>query len=335
MAKKTNSTKTTVSSPISTAIKHNKGEVEYAPKADICLLVSVQNSNPNGDPDDEGRPRVDMDDHAIMSAVSIKAKIRSLLKAYADPTIGFFGEEADKNKIFVEKGTIRTQQIVNNVNLDGHKELKTTLTSKGGKSEEEGEEKSSGKKPVPREERAYLAGELCNQFLDIRLFGQCLNDIGAIEGPIQIENAVSVNKVDVVDMCITASQVSSEDQYNKKGDRTMGRSSSVRFALLPIYIHVNGIRAKQNGLTRADYDRFLEILPEVFEQTNSSVRNIQFEKMFVFEHENIRGNMPMKDIRKAVLFEFTKETPTSMDDVKIVVNDPKINSFSGIKFYTK
>jgi hypothetical protein len=35
------------------------------------------------------------------------------------------------------------------------------------------------------------------------------------------------------------------------------------------------------------------------------------------------------------MFEFTKETPTSMDDVKIVVNDPKINSFSGIKFYTK
>lgn len=326
-----------VSAPISTAIKQDKN-FEAAPKADVILLVSCLNSNPNGDPDDDGRPRCDTDGYALVSSVSTKRKVRDTITAYTDPTVDFFDGEEDKNKIFVEHKSIRTQQMTAVLDRKTHKDLVNAIESKNAKSkggEPKDSESEGGNSNVSREERAYAAKQLCDNYLDVRLFGQCLGSIGAIEGPVQIENAVSVNKVDIDDMCITATQVANETQAKTKGDRTMGRASVVKFALFPIYIHVNGIRAKQNGMSRKDFDRLLDILTEMYDQTNSSVRNIQFEKMFVFEHENIRGSMPMKDIRDAVKFDVLKESPTSMKDIKIKVDEAKIKAHKGIKFYTR
>ncbi len=330
-----------ITAPISTSIRQDKN-IDAAPKADIIMLVSCINSNPNGDPDDEGRPRCDTEGHAVISNGSTKRKVRDTITAYTDPSVGFFEGEEDKNKIFVERNSIRTQQMATVLDLKGRKELASVIKAndvdtEGSSGEGESGAKGKGKKSptVSREDRAYVAKQLCDNYLDTRLFGQCLGTIGAIEGAVQIENAVSVNVVDVDDMCITATQVANETQATTKGDRTMGRSSGVKFALFPIYIHVNGIRAKQNGLTRKDFDRFLDILSEMYEQTNSSVRNLQFEQMFVFEHDNVRGSMSMKDIREAVQFKTTKESPTSMNDIKIMVNENKIKSHKGIKFYTR
>ena len=52
---------------------------ELKGKIDFTLFVSVQNANPNGDPLNGNRPRIDMDGYGEISDVCIKRKIRNRL----------------------------------------------------------------------------------------------------------------------------------------------------------------------------------------------------------------------------------------------------------------
>jgi hypothetical protein len=88
-------------------------------------------------------------------------------------------------------------------------------------------------------------------------------------------------------------------------------------------------------MTREDFDRMLDILCEMYEQTNSSVRYVQFEKMFVFEHDQLHGGMKSKDLRKVIGFKFKKDVPNSMDDIEVTVDKDLLDANPGIKFYTK
>ena len=319
-----------VTAPITTAMKTDTNQ-EFAPRADILLVVSCTNTNPNGDPDDEGRPRTDLDNYGIISAGSLKRKVRDTVEDYNDESVGFF-DDPEHNKIFVQKQSVRTQQIANTLDFTGRDTLKKAVTAKDSPSKKE-----EGKKEsivVSREDRAYAATELCKQFLDVRMFGQVLGTIGAIDGAVQFEHAFSVNTVDIEDMGITSSQVANGVEAKTK-DRTMGRNSRVKFALYPICIHVNGIRARKNGFTRADYERMLAILAEMFDNTNASGRTIQFENMYIFEHESLRGNMPLKAFRKAITFDVKTDTPKSMDDIEVNIHRDIIDSYQGIKFIEK
>jgi Cas7 group CRISPR-associated protein Csh2 len=50
------------------------------------LVIEVQNSNPNGDPDAESEPRtLDSDGRGLISPVSFKRKLRDLVAASDGP----------------------------------------------------------------------------------------------------------------------------------------------------------------------------------------------------------------------------------------------------------
>ena len=53
---------------------------EFKNKIDFAVLFTVEKANPNGDPLDGNRPRVDVDGYGEMSDVCIKRKIRNRLQ---------------------------------------------------------------------------------------------------------------------------------------------------------------------------------------------------------------------------------------------------------------
>ena len=53
---------------------------EFMNKIDFAVLFTVEKANPNGDPLDGNRPRVDVDGYGEMSDVCIKRKIRNRLQ---------------------------------------------------------------------------------------------------------------------------------------------------------------------------------------------------------------------------------------------------------------
>ncbi len=300
---------------------------KFAPRADMILVVSCTNTNPNGDPNAEGRPREDIYGNSYISSESIKDKIRSTVRDFcADPEVDAFKGVEDRNKIFVERGTIRTEQIKDSVDLTNRPALKANLCAKDKQSDKK------GCNVVSREDRNYVAGQLCQKFFDVRAYGQVLGNIGSVHGAVQIEDAYSLNKVDFDNMGITVGQVANGAEAETK-DRTMGNHDFIKFGIYPIYIHVNGIRSKLNGFTLEDYNNMKEILMKMWDHTNSRVRTVQFENLFVFEHQNITGSMPMKALRKVLDVSFKSDRPTSPFDIEVKVKEDILSQYPGIKFY--
>ena len=64
-------------------------------KIDFAVIISVKNANPNGDPLNGNRPRVDYDGLGEMSDVCLKRKIRNRLLADGQPIF----VQSDDNKI--------------------------------------------------------------------------------------------------------------------------------------------------------------------------------------------------------------------------------------------
>lgn len=60
---------------------------EFKNKIDFAVLFTVEKANPNGDPLDGNRPRVDVDGYGEMSDVCIKRKIRNRLQDMGEKSL--------------------------------------------------------------------------------------------------------------------------------------------------------------------------------------------------------------------------------------------------------
>jgi len=163
-------------------------------KIDFAIIFSAKNANPNGDPLNGNRPRVDYEGFGEVSDVCLKRKIRNRLLA-------------DGQSIFVQSDDNK---------IDGMTSLRNRAFS------EEyglGKDAFNGKKTKP-EDAARLA---CEKWLDVRSFGQLFAFSGVgkdgvsipIRGPVTIHAAFSVEPVSVTSTQITKS-VSGEGDGTKK-----------------------------------------------------------------------------------------------------------------------
>ena len=91
---------------------------ELKGKIDFTLFVSADNANPNGDPLNGNRPRINMDGYGEISDVCIKRKIRNRLQDLGQ-------------KIFVQSDD-RTDDPYTSLKdrADGCEELKTQIGNK-------------------------------------------------------------------------------------------------------------------------------------------------------------------------------------------------------------
>lgn len=112
---------------------------EFKNKIDFAVLFTVEKANPNGDPLDGNRPRVDVDGYGEMSDVCIKRKIRNRLQDMGE-------------KVFVQSQE-RSDDGCNSLSAraDANKELAKHKKDKSG------------------DEYAKIA---CESWIDVRSFGQ-------------------------------------------------------------------------------------------------------------------------------------------------------------------
>lgn len=146
--------------------------------SEILFLYDAKMTNPNGDPDEENRPRMDYErDINLVSDLRLKRYIRDYIQSKGE-------------RIFVTQlngETVRPQGIVN--------DLKESLNK----------DKLEKK-------------DLLNNLIDVRLFGATIpieGDTNAFTGPVQFNWGYSLNKVELMESGIT-SHFSSGDK-NKQG----------------------------------------------------------------------------------------------------------------------
>lgn len=225
-------------------------------KIDFAIIFSVKNANPNGDPLNGNRPRIDYEGYGEVSDVCLKRKIRDRLQNIGE-------------KIFVQSDEKKD---------DGMPNLRARAESKEfglGKDAF----KIDKKKPAKKDETAKLA---CKQWFDVRAFGQLFafakqDDASGvsipIRGPVTIQPAFSKEPVSITSSQIVKS-VNAEEakgQSDISSDR-MGMKHRVDQAVYVTFGSMNPQLATKTGFSDDDALVIKNVLPKLFENDASSAR---------------------------------------------------------------
>jgi len=213
-------------------------------KIDFAVIFSVKGANPNGDPLNGNRPRLNYDGTGELSDVCIKRKIRNRLM---EKGMSIFVQSDDNRK-------------------DEYRSLKNRAEGVLGKT-------------VMKDEEKFF-DSACKTWIDVRAFGQVFAYGGekkgegvsiGIRGPVSIHSAFSVAPVDVTSIQITKS-VSGEGDGEKKASDTMGMKHRVDQGVYYFFGSMNPQLAEKTKFNDKDADTIKEILPKLFENDASSAR---------------------------------------------------------------
>jgi CRISPR-associated protein Csd2 len=213
-------------------------------KIDFAVVFTVDNANPNGDPLNGNRPRINFDGRGEVSDVCIKRKIRN---RWQDMGLRIFVQSDDKRTDEAESLKDRADPLI----------------------------RSAGKDPKKFEDSA------CKEWIDVRSFGQVFAFKGedakkkdgisrGIRGPVSIRPAFSVSKISIASTRITKS-VNSETGEKKSSD-TMGMKYRVEYGTYVFYGSINPQLATKTGFSDDDALSLKEALKTLFQNDSSSAR---------------------------------------------------------------
>ncbi|GAB2872958.1 type I-C CRISPR-associated protein Cas7/Csd2 [Streptomyces mayteni] len=251
-------------------------------KHDFVFFLDARDSNPNGDPDNGGAPRIDpVSGQGLITDVAIKRKIRNTIPLLtADRPEG-------KHHIYVEAGTALNTQ---------HERAWAT--------------EACGPKATPEQARNWM----CQTFYDIRMFGAVMSTgekkkrIGRVQGPVQITFSRSLDPVTTLDLGITrVTPTKAEDlqafrsgEPGKGKETEMGTKSVLAYGLFrgeghfsaPLATGKNG-----TGVTAEDLDLFWRALTHMLEHDRSSARgDVNLRGLYVFTHDDAFGRAPAREL---------------------------------------
>jgi CRISPR-associated protein Csd2 len=266
---------------------------------DFVFFFDVKDGNPNGDPDQDNLPRVDAENQeGLVTDVCIKRKVRNYVELKFEK-----GSEAEKNShlIFIRRGDPLNAIIKN----------------------------AKGKEVKDKQE------SLCKQYWDIRTFGAVLStgDAGAgtVRGPIQFTFSRSEDRIFQAEHTITRCAVTTEKESENQKDRefasTMGRKSTVPYALYRMHGFVSAVDAAKTGFSEDDLKLLWEALLNAFEHDRSAARGeMNPRKLIVFKHESHLGNARAGELFERVNIEKKKgvELPRAWSDYDVTVDREKL-----------
>jgi len=250
-------------------------------KIDFAVIISVKNANPNGDPLNGNRPRVDYDGLGEITDVCLKRKIRNRLMA-------------DGQSIFVQSDDNK---------IDDMKSLKERAeSSEYGL----GKDAFNSKKTKPD----VTVKDACKKWLDVRCFGQLFAFKGTdadgvsipIRGPVTIQSAFSVDPVSITSTQITKS-VSGEGDGTKKGSDTMGMKHRVDKAVYVAFGAMNPQLAERTLFSNDDAEIIKNVLPRLFEGDASSARpegSMGVEKVIWWKHNCKSGQYSSAKVHRTL-----------------------------------
>ncbi|MHA1222750.1 MAG: type I-B CRISPR-associated protein Cas7/Csh2 [Candidatus Heimdallarchaeaceae archaeon] len=257
-------------------------------RREIIFLYDVIRANPNGDPDDGNRPRMDEQGYNLVTDVRLKRTIRD-----------YWISKKDKNlEVLIQ------QQF---------KSEKTVMSMEDLVKDKLGIEEKAG---VPL--RETILEELPKRFIDVRTFGAAVTYKKAnvsITGPVQFGIGKSLNKPEIVTMGITSVMSSTGEQ----GAGAMGQFHYVDYSLILFH----GIACEYNSkVTSFSENDLIQIYDGLWNGTKKLNTRSKFNHnprlLFAVvskENEFQIGGLDTK-------LKLTKEKDVlSPDDVEIVVDE--------------
>lgn len=216
--------------------------------SEILYLYDARLCNPNGDPDEENKPRMDYEaGRNLVSDVRLKRYLRDYwleLKEADWETLGYSGKsDVWVRKLEDEKGELQTVSAKQRIDRLATKDF-------GAKSAKEAAKKSEFKP------------WLLERLVDVRLFGATI-PIGegegeraggslTLTGPVQFTWGYSLNRAEILPSFTITSHFAGREREEKGQYGTMGKDWRIKYALLAFYGTVSAWRARHTQFSETD-----------------------------------------------------------------------------------
>ena len=254
-------------------------------KIDFAVIFTVKNTNPNGDPLNDNRPRTDYNNIGEVSDVCLKRKIRDRL-------------QESGQSIFVQSDEKKTDAL-------------PSLRARA-----ESDDYGLGKNIFKVKEGDFdaqkgIIEKACAKWFDVRAFGQIFAYKGGqqgggvsipIRGAISIQSAFSRDPVSITSTQITKS-VSGEGDGSKKASDTMGMKYRVDKGVYVFYGAMNPQLAERTGFDDDDAKIIKGLLPKLFENDASSARpegSMAILNVFWWEHNCKSGQYSSAKVHRSL-----------------------------------
>ena len=269
---------------------------ELKGKIDFTLFVSVSNANPNGDPLNGDRPRINLDGYGEISDVCLKRKIRNRLM---DMGANVFVQSDDRRN-------------------DEYHSLKDRADAC--------QALAAATKAKDREAYAKAA---CETWIDVRSFGQVFAFKGknegvsvGIRGPVSIHPAFSIDPITIDSLQITKSVNSVTS--DKKSSDTMGTKHRVGFAMYTTFGSINCQLAEKTGFTEEDAELLKEALRTLFENDASSARpdgSMEVLRLYWWKHNCKSGQYSSAKVHRLLHIEKNVDMPHDIHEYTITCDE--------------
>lgn len=293
--------------------------------ADFLFIYEASQCNPNGDPDQENKPRMDYDtDTNLVTDTRLKRYIRDYLKMTG---VEIFVDTEDDNKVSpaakleaVVKRALENESVLNSLFAeDETKKESLTKIIETEKTPDKIFKKLQDKANRPLS--IYLLAQMVKQnFIDIRLFGSAFAVEGftkAYTGPVQINWGYSLHKVQLMESSSIVTTMFD-------GSSTFGKDYRVHYSLLAFNGTINKFAARSTGLTEDDLNTFREAIWNSVPAMPTRSKLNQYPKLYVeIIYNDGYFNGHFGDLRNYVSAEANKEKEI---DVK------QIRSFNDLTF---
>jgi CRISPR-associated protein Csd2 len=244
-------------------------------KIDFAVIIRATKANPNGDPLNGNRPRMDYDGFGEISDVCIKRKIRDRLMECKDAQGNY------KYSVFVQSDERKTDDA-KSLKDRADKALKDNLSF----------------------------DTACKQWFDVRAFGQVFafkanksqkkkgeetdsesgGDTGVsipVRGPVTVHSAFSIEPIRPESIQITKSVNSVTTADGKKSSDTMGMKHRVDKGIYVFFGSMNPQLAERTLFSNEDASAIKSILPKLYENDESSARpagSMEILKVIWWDH---------------------------------------------------
>ncbi len=256
--------------------------------SDFLFLYEAIQCNPNGDIDQENKPRMDYDnDINLVTDVRIKRYVRDFLKATGqDIFVDMEGENkvsADSKlkavllRLLANADEIETFFANENTLLQKFEEVKSKNKGKSVEDTIKFMQDIKNKDLCSELNHALLAYLVKQKFVDIRFFGSAFAIAGftrSYTGPIQLNWGYSLHKVQIMDS-------SSIVTIMNDGNSTIGKDYRVHYSLLGFVGSINKYAAMSTGLTNEDVELFRKALWESIPALPTRSKMNQYPKLYV------------------------------------------------------
>lgn len=285
---------------------------------DFVLYLDVCGGNINGDPDNDGAPRIDSETgKGMITPMCIKRALRDTVEEVFKDYVGY-------------KMLIARNKVLNEEHYRAYEQEGVSI-------KEQSKENKNKIEPADEESKKKVKQYMCKEYYDVRAFGAVMNtrvSCGNTHGPIQFHQSFSVDPIVTYPQSITRINRTDRDKDNEISDHgQFGKHYITPYGLYKVTGSIIPQRAKETGFGgeigdnnfEKDLEAFIEGLRFLFMYTASTGRGlITPHRLYFFEHDSLLGNAQPYYLYKTIRAEKQVDVPREFEDYEIVIDEDSI-----------